>query len=585
MAEKNIIVTRGIPVAPPSMGKASGGGVGSFTFSAGAYGLSGGTSRSSMDVMDMALEEAFLLGDGWPSMEAYHDLGIYHWDVLPYQIMEARMRIADQYESKRKALERVLRNELSMVVPERSVEGLGRSIARLDIFIEKNIESLAASNKRLAGLPNHDLSLRNIDHIVADLVQLDESAIPGAIDQELDLLKTLLDIDVTTSALEVLRARRRLLQSQMDDLHIARSANTFAASGSSALSGPLVTVVGGTLDAVQGAAGSLENALRSAVAQALRVLAGGLGSSVATFATLALYSSKLGNGERYSLSAPLSDVSANNGQDLQTIALAEGEVELSVRISTRTVGELSTMFVTPTRGMVPSKVKVRLAQFDKHSNRYSFTTTDSPPRTLTWTPAVFPQDNSTDLPAEQPASAIYPGLEVEPIEVQLEVYPGVAEASFDDYIIIFPADSGMAPIYVMFKDRREDPGVATGNGQVISGRWLEPGIRTRGAAIPSQIAEQLRGREFRSFRQFREIFWKTVASDVELAAQFESNLLGLMHEGHSPIVSNFEQVGRRIKFELHHVKYISAGGGVYDLDNIVVVTPRMHLEMHKEAQE
>ncbi|WP_335743482.1 hypothetical protein [Pseudomonas glycinae] len=146
---------------------------------------------------------------------------------------------------------------------------------------------------------------------------------------------------------------------------------------------------------------------------------------------------------------------------------------------------------------------------------------------------------------------------------------------------MFPQDSGLPPNYTMFRDRREDPGVASGVGQAVSGNWLGSASQGEGAPVPAQIADQLRGREFRNFRAFREAFWKAVAGDPELTAQFDRSALASMKDGQSPFVKESEQVGKRVKIELHHRKYISEGGGVYEVDSIVAMTPRRHIGMHR----
>ena len=40
------------------------------------------------------------------------------------------------------------------------------------------------------------------------------------------------------------------------------------------------------------------------------------------------------------------------------------------------------------------------------------------------------------------------------------------------------------------------------------------------------------------------------------------------------------RVGKRIKFETHHIEPIDQGGGVYDVDNMGVTTPRQHINIH-----
>lgn len=76
-----------------------------------------------------------------------------------------------------------------------------------------------------------------------------------------------------------------------------------------------------------------------------------------------------------------------------------------------------------------------------------------------------------------------------------------------------------------------------------------------------------------------------VANDAVLAKQSEPSILKTMKKGRAPVARESGQVGRRIKLELHHKNYISKGGGVYDVENINIVTPKSHLEIHKGAEE
>ena len=136
----------------------------------------------------------------------------------------------------------------------------------------------------------------------------------------------------------------------------------------------------------------------------------------------------------------------------------------------------------------------------------------------------------------------------------------------------------------MFRDPREDAGVATGMGQPVTGIWLGAAAQGEGAPLPSQIADQLRGKEFRNFRAFREAFWKAVASDPDLSQQFKRQNLSAITNGKAPYVSVSERAGATVKFELHHKVYVSQGGAVYDIENITVVTPKRHKEINKEGK-
>jgi hypothetical protein len=202
---------------------------------------------------------------------------------------------------------------------------------------------------------------------------------------------------------------------------------------------------------------------------------------------------------------------------------------------------------------------------------------------LTWTPIVKPGDSSTELPVDAPTVPVYEGATVTPIEGRIDVYPELADAAIDDYIFVFPADSGMPPLYVVFKSPRDMPGVITGSGQPVSAGWL--GLaENEGSPIPAQIGDQFRGRGFTSFGAFRKAFWKAVASDPQLAAQFGAASLSSIKRGSAPSPVPDEQVGGRDTFEIHHVLPIFQGGDLYDLDNLVVLTPKRHIKIHSKKE-
>jgi hypothetical protein len=343
----------------------------------------------------------------------------------------------------------------------------------------------------------------------------------------------------------------------------------------------------GTVAVIEAASVTLQAAIRAAIT-AVGGMVASVGAGVVVGVSALFYSSKLGNGElpeRYAFSTPLSDLIPDIGQDLNAVA-AGGTVDLLYRISSKTaVNGQSELFVVMTDGLtVPSKVGVVAATYNAEQNVYTAATSDVPPRTFTWTPVVNPGNSSTTSPAEQPVPPVYTGAAVIPVEGRIDTFPSVSEASFDDFITVFPVDSGLPPVYTMFRDRREDPGVATGFGQPVSGIWLGTASQGEGAPVPSQIADQLRGREFKNFRAFRETFWKAISNDPELAKQFDVGVLATMKKGRAPVAKESEQVGKRVRFELHHKKYISEGGGVYDVDNINAVTPKNHIETHKGAK-
>ena len=167
----------------------------------------------------------------------------------------------------------------------------------------------------------------------------------------------------------------------------------------------------------------------------------------------------------------------------------------------------------------------------------------------------------------------------------MDEFPELDLYSFGGFITVFPAESGIPPIFTMFRDRRNEPGVAGGSGQSVSGNWIGTASTQEGAPIPMQVADKLRGREFSSFKAFRREFWKAVANEQLLFDQFTQLNKTDVRDGLSPSALPSEQAGGRKKFEIHHVKPISEGGAVYDLDNLRVLTPKQHIETHSKKEK
>ncbi|HDL7342738.1 TPA: S-type pyocin domain-containing protein [Yersinia enterocolitica] len=266
----------------------------------------------------------------------------------------------------------------------------------------------------------------------------------------------------------------------------------------------------------------------------------------------------------------------------------QGEVNSPVRILMVGRNDETRIYAVKTGvADVPANVKVGMAQFDRTKGVYTFTTDTLPPRTFTFTSPRPPGVGGVSV-IPQPASApVFPqhtGTDIKILATRRTLtFLAHEEVSFHDYIIWFPAGSGLEPVYVYFKSPRDEPGEVTGEGEWILGIWLAEAGRGQGAAIPAQIADKLRGREFSSFDRFREAFWRAVANDPELSGQFiELNQRRMREKGYSPFTPSKEKVGGRDKFELHHVISIKDNGAIYDVDNLRVITPKRHIEIHSK---
>ena len=93
----------------------------------------------------------------------------------------------------------------------------------------------------------------------------------------------------------------------------------------------------------------------------------------------------------------------------------------------------------------------------------------------------------------------------------------------------------------------------------------------------------MKGKDYANFDAFRKDFWKNVADDPKLADQFSSGNKTLMRNGNAPKVKNTQNLGGQTTYQLHHNTPINQGGGVYNVDNLTIVTPRYHKEILSPA--
>lgn len=240
-------------------------------------------------------------------------------------------------------------------------------------------------------------------------------------------------------------------------------------------------------------------------------------------------------------------------------------------------------------------VRVANMLWNKHRQRYEFTPAHSADGPLiTWTPE---KPATGDLPGHTGNSrppVDQPTILVTPIpdgknEYTTPPFSLPAVEDFNDYILVFPADSGIKPIYVYLKDDpRKQPGVVTGKGVELSPgtRWLDMSVTNKGngAPIPAHIADKLRGKEFKNFDDFREALWLEVSKDPVLMEQFIKSNQDALRRGRPPFTSaeGYYHGPKEIinKFQIHHLIAIEHGGGVYDIDNLRIVTPLLHDNIH-----
>ncbi|MNF37809.1 Colicin-E7 [compost metagenome] len=203
--------------------------------------------------------------------------------------------------------------------------------------------------------------------------------------------------------------------------------------------------------------------------------------------------------------------------------------------------------------------------------------------TLIWTPSVDPSSTSGIPPLEGAPQApqiwIYPPTEQADSIIVSPIYPD----QYKDFILVFPAGSGMQPLYIVMNVRL-NPGTVTGQGKDVTGIWLAGASVGLGSPVPRRIADKLKGKSFSSFDAFRKAFWIAVGSDAELASQFNDSNKARMLEGMAPRARAIDTVGKRRSFELHHGIPVSEGGEVYDVDNLSAMTPKHHIDTHRSSK-
>ncbi|MFW3166770.1 S-type pyocin domain-containing protein [Pseudomonas syringae pv. syringae] len=319
--------------------------------------------------------------------------------------------------------------------------------------------------------------------------------------------------------------------------------------------------------------------------QLIRIATRTLGSNLVTL--LAMYPQPLGDAELPPavIATPLSQLNLPPHIDLHYLASVKGTLDVPHRLTSDEAGTSATRWVAADGVKVGTKVRVRTFTYNAQNNSYEFIRDGESTPALIWTPIARPADSSTSSPAEPPALPVDPGNVVTPFVPELEAYPAIDRDDPDDYILISPIDSGLPNSYLLFKDPRSIPGVASGYGERITNTWLDARTRAEGAPIPSQVADQLRGVRFSNFGRQREAIWKAVANDSEISQQFSQRNLQLMKAGNAPHPKLEDQVGRRTKFEIHHKEEIANGGAVYDVDNLVIMTPKQHIEHHRNRSQ
>ncbi|WP_133751282.1 S-type pyocin domain-containing protein [Pseudomonas sp. LP_7_YM] len=272
--------------------------------------------------------------------------------------------------------------------------------------------------------------------------------------------------------------------------------------------------------------------------------------------------------------------------DLDFIASRKGTVEVTHRMAfEETDGQLTNVWTKAEGVTVGARVSVRSFVYNPNTNAYEFTRDDEAKPSLVWTPAVSPGNSSTSLPGEAPDVDHYTGKSPTPISEAAGDYPTYDIDKIEDYILVFPDESGLDPVYVMFKSPSYLPGIVSGIGGSIDPNWEAAASKGLGSPIPSPVADALRGRKYAEFRNLKKAIWREMSKLPEVIKDMNARNIELMQKGNSPVAPKRERNGGRIWYEIHHARPISEGGEVYAIDNLTFNSPANHDSIHKDIRE
>ncbi|MFJ2456903.1 S-type pyocin domain-containing protein, partial [Pseudomonas protegens] len=425
MPEKNIVVTSGIPMTPPS----SGGGAGGYGVSISAPSLPSGS--------DLAYRQGYNAAHKYQRAVRQKVESDYATSTsrLPQKITEevAKMR-SELLTSKSSTTEglKLVKATIEKLISQASQQ------RDAQVAISLAYDGADPTPYPIRDKPGYDTGDPEGRFGYYAMVRQWAKAYEAAYQAKLlgDMVSLLsgqltnVNTELTAAAVakaaadKTAAAAAKIAAAQAEEMR----ANTFRAQGSVAAAQPLFVVSSGVIAVAEATATLLAAAIRSAIVGLASAVAGSAALAVGVFSLLA-YSPKLGNSEmlkRYSFSTPLSDLAPNlSSQTLQAAAAVGGTVDLPVRISSKTAEDgRSEVFVVKTDGVtIPSKVKVIAATYNAGQNVYTTTTADVPPRTLTWTPIVSPGNSSTTSPVQQPAPPVYTGATVTPVQGRIDTFP------------------------------------------------------------------------------------------------------------------------------------------------------------------
>lgn len=167
----------------------------------------------------------------------------------------------------------------------------------------------------------------------------------------------------------------------------------------------------------------------------------------------------------YGVCVPLAEFIPIDGRDWQHQAATMGTVDVPFRMSSgtyavpsgtlfrgiREIKNLHQVALVPVDATQPtSGVRVRPAVWSESSQSYRFTADGAAPLSVNW---KRPDTLENFLPLASIADYRMGSVQSPPTP-SLEAFPEQSVGAFDDYVVVFPAGSGLEPVYVMLGNQR-----------------------------------------------------------------------------------------------------------------------------------
>lgn len=116
-------------------------------------------------------------------------------------------------------------------------------------------------------------------------------------------------------------------------------------------------------------------------------------------------------------------------------------------------------------------------------------------------------------------------------------------------------------------------GVATGTGQTATTDWWKAASQAKGAAIPAQVGDLIRGRQFKTFDAFDKALWRVLGEQRELTAAFDEVNKKRIAQGFAPYAPKSTWVGENREFELRYQERPQFWSDPFNLDQISTKVP------------